>query len=239
MLSVPRGGPHHATLQDLLTAAVLAASRLASSSAIFSGLELVDFILLHLAPPARLLDIGCGEGNLTLELDARGYEVTGIDPAAPEGPVFERTTLEAFAPPHLYDGAIASRSLHHVTDLGPALEKVAQLAPLLIVDEFAWDRLDMPTARWYLAHRHGYSRSIQQCLDEWAEEHRGLHGWETLRKGLDRRFEQRYFAWRPYLYRYPEVDADEASEQALIDADEIQALGFRYIGTGRGEKTRR
>jgi SAM-dependent methyltransferase len=184
-------------------------------------------------PPARVLDVGCGEGKLALALAARGYEVTGIDPVAPEGAIFERVALEEFTSPRAFDAVVASRSLHHVADLGFALDKVAQLAPLVIVEEFAWDRLDERTARWYLAHVQEHSRSVQQCLDEWAEEHLDLHGCETLRQELDQRFAERSFAWRPYLYRYPEVDADEETEQGLIDADEIQALGFRYVGERR------
>jgi len=58
----------------------------------------------------------------------------------------------------------------------------------------------------------------------------GLHGYETLRTEFDRRFSERIIAWGRYLYRYLEVRADRESEQALIDAGGINALGFRYIG---------
>ena len=34
------------------------------------------------APPARILDVGCGTGLLACEFAARGYDVTGVDPAA-------------------------------------------------------------------------------------------------------------------------------------------------------------
>ena len=40
-----------------------------------------------------------------------------------------------------------------------------------------------------------------------------------------------FFAWRPYLHRYPGVRADQKSEQAMIDAGAIDSLGFRYVGT--------
>ena len=51
-----------------------------------------------------------------------------------------------------------------------------------------------------------------------------------LRTAFDRRFREQFFAWRPYLHRYPGVRADQMSEQALIDAGAIDALGFRYVG---------
>lgn len=37
---------------------------------------------LQVDPPARLLDVPCGNGRLALELAARGYSMTGIDIAA-------------------------------------------------------------------------------------------------------------------------------------------------------------
>ncbi len=111
------------------------------------------------------------------------------------------------------------------------MDKIAQLAPLLVVEEFAWDRFDERTATWYLAQLDGPAKSVQQCLRDWEEEHAGLHGAEMLSTAFGRRFRERVFAWRPYLHRYAEVNADEQGEQAMIDAGSISALGFRYVGT--------
>ena len=180
-----------------------------------------------------MLEIGCGDGQLALALAASGHDVTAIDPVAPEGPIFERATLEEFFSPALFDVIVAGRSLHHIPDLDLAIEKIAHLAPLLIVEEFAWDRLDERTAAWYVAQHRDSSISTEQCLHEWADEHAGLHGYDTLRTGFDRRFRERFFAWGPYLYRYPGVRATQAGEQARIDAGEINALAFRYVGARR------
>jgi SAM-dependent methyltransferase len=35
----------------------------------------------HVAPPARVLDVGCGTGKLLLELNGLGYEAEGVSPA--------------------------------------------------------------------------------------------------------------------------------------------------------------
>ena len=40
------------------------------------------YLSLPGAPPARILDVGCGTGLLACEFAARGYDVTGADPAA-------------------------------------------------------------------------------------------------------------------------------------------------------------
>ncbi len=40
------------------------------------------YLSLPGAPPARILDMGCGTGQLACELAARGHDVTGADPAA-------------------------------------------------------------------------------------------------------------------------------------------------------------
>lgn len=191
-----------------------------------------EFVLSQLdRTPSRVIEVGCGDGRAALALAASGHNVTAIDPVAPDGPIFERVTLEEFVPAGSFDAVVASRSLHHVPDLSLAMDKIAQLAPLLIVEEFAWDRFDERTATWYLTQLDGSSVSVPQCLDDWDKEHAGLHGYDTLRTEFDRRFRGHLFAWRPYLYRYPGVGADEKSEQALIDAGGINALGFRYVGT--------
>jgi SAM-dependent methyltransferase len=38
-----------------------------------------DVIVAAVAPPARLLELGCGAGRIIRELLARGYDVTAVD----------------------------------------------------------------------------------------------------------------------------------------------------------------
>jgi SAM-dependent methyltransferase len=143
--------------------------------------DLTQFVLSQLpAPPARVLEVGCGEGELAYALVAEGYEMVAVDPEAPEGLIFRRTTIEVFDEADPFDAIVASRSLHHVEDLVAVLDKLARLlrGPL-ILNEFAWDRYQ-PTTR------------------EWEEEHADLHGYAQMRPALDARFEERFFEWRPY-----------------------------------------
>jgi SAM-dependent methyltransferase len=208
-------------------------------------MELAAFISRERPPPARLLEIGSGDGTLATALVEGGYDVTAIDPAAPPGDLFRRIKLEDLEEIDPYDVVVAARSLHHITDLDGALDKVVRLLRgrgTVIVDEFAWDRLDAPTADWYHGQRRALAAagraphvaaSVDDCRRDWEDEHVGLHGYDALRAALDARFDERHFEWRPYLHRLLDGVAGEELERSLIDAQAIQALGFRYAGTPR------
>jgi SAM-dependent methyltransferase len=56
--------------------------------------DLVAFIDRWLpAAPARVLEVGCGEGELTRRLVDDGYDALGLDPEAPAEPGYERDEL--------------------------------------------------------------------------------------------------------------------------------------------------
>lgn len=163
-----------------------------------------------------------------------------IDPGAPEGAIFQAVSLEEFADPGRFGAVVASRSLHHVHDLAGGLSKLQRLLlpdGRLIVVEHAFDRLDEPTARWYLEKRRakdpGAPSSLQACLAEWETDHAGLHGYTAMRRELDRRFTERWFAWTPSLY-LELGEALEDEELSLIEAGSIQATGFEYVGEPSG-----
>jgi SAM-dependent methyltransferase len=147
------------------------------------------------APPARVLDVGCGQGELTTALAVAGYGVLGIDPLAPHRDLFRRITLEDLEDSERFDAVVAGFSLHHIRDLDLALDKIAGLlAPggVLVVDEFAWDRLDDTTLDWLYGQRralaaagHGdVPASHGELRREWEAEHLGLHGFAVRRAGV-------------------------------------------------------
>jgi hypothetical protein len=207
-------------------------------------MELIDFVLSQLPPaPARVLEVGCGkEGGVTPALAAAGYDVLGVDPRAPAGPLFRRIAFEELAPER-YDAVVAARVLHHVDDVGVAFDKLAATAPLLILDEFAWERMDEPTIDWYQGQYRmlalaGAEPHGPPDLVEWRREHADLHASGVLRAALDARYEERSFEWRPYLYRWLGGPATFALEQMLVDSGLIRALGFRYVGVTDVERRR-
>jgi SAM-dependent methyltransferase len=184
-----------------------------------------------------VLEVGCGRGDLARAVARLGYQVSAIDPRAPVGTIFHAVSLEEFADPGPFDAVVANLALHHIPDLSAALGKIERLlrpGGRLIVNEHAWDRLDEPTARWYLEQRAATDadapRSVDQCLAEWTADHAGLHGSAAMRIELDRHFEERLFVWTPYLNRELGDAVDERAERALIEAGAIQATGFRYVG---------
>jgi SAM-dependent methyltransferase len=203
----------------------------------------VDFTAFALSqlpePPRRVLEVGCGyEGGVAPALAAAGYKVLAIDPEAPDGPLYRRTTLEELDDPGPFDAVVAGRVLHHVSPLGSALDKLAALAPVLILDEFAWNHMDETTTAWYEAQHRllvaaGRDPKGPPDLREWRARHSDLHPYETLRAEVDARYEERFFEWRPYFYRWLEGPATEALEAALIDAGAIRPIGFRYAGVRR------
>jgi SAM-dependent methyltransferase len=202
--------------------------------------DFAEFALLHLPqPPARVLEVGCGrEGGVAPELAAAGYDVLAIDPDAPEGPLFRRTTLEELDDPGPFDAVVAGRVLHHVQPLEPALDKLAGLAPLLVLDEFAWNHMDEPTVDWYERQYRalvaaGLEPKGPPDLKEWRARHAALHPYETLRREIAARYEERHFEWRPYLYRWLAGPATESLEEGLIAARGIRPIGFRYAGVRR------
>lgn len=201
----------------------------------------MNFVASQLpAGPARVLEVGCGDGRLARELDELGHQVVAIDPAAPPGAIFQAVSLEEFADPGPFDAVVASRSLHHIHDLSDGLSKLRRvLVPggRVIIVEHAFDRLDERTAGWYLEKRRAKGpdapSSLQACLAEWEADHADLHGYAAMRRELDLRFTERWFAWTPSLY-LELGKALEQEERRLIEAGSIQATGFEYVGDRRG-----
>ena len=190
-------------------------------------------------PPGRVLEIGCGqEGGLVDQLAAGGYDVLGVDPNAPEGERFLRTTFQEARTSLLqggWDAVVAGRVLHHVNPLGEGLDLLASLAPLLLVDEFAWDRIDGAAQDWY-ERQHSLLRAAgadpygPASLDEWRRRHSGLHPHTLLLDELRARYEERALEWVPYFHRWLGGPASEALEQSLVDAGAIPAIGYRWTG---------
>jgi SAM-dependent methyltransferase len=196
-----------------------------------------DFVLAWLPPaPALVLEVGCGrEGGVVAELTGAGYEVVGVDPDAPDGDRFVRSTFQAAAPSlGSFDAVVAGRMLHHVDPLDDAVDLLASLAPRIVVDEFAWEAIDPAAQAWY-ERRHaelsaaGAGPGGPPTLDEWRWRHPGLHQSDTVLAALRERYDELAFEPLPYLHRWLGSSA-EAEERALVEAGTIPATGWRWAG---------
>jgi SAM-dependent methyltransferase len=111
------------------------------------------------AAPARVLEVGCGRGDLALRLREVGYKVTPLDRAPDAVGLARAAGLDVVEADFLeyetgdpFDAVLFTRSLHHIHPLRDAVEKAAALlAPggLVIGDEFARERVDGETAAWW------------------------------------------------------------------------------------------
>ncbi|MFC5750131.1 class I SAM-dependent methyltransferase [Actinomadura rugatobispora] len=171
----------------------------------------MEFITAHLPPPpARVLDAGCGGGELADRLRDAGYEVTAIDIDPEHASPTVRVADICSYDDERFDAIIFSLSLHHMCELDKAIDRAsALLAPggRLIVDEFAHERADAAIAdRFY---------DEPESLERWREHHHELHTGAAMIDAIVRRFAVLSLARVPYLHRYLEDDSLRDVESVL------------------------
>jgi SAM-dependent methyltransferase len=184
-------------------------------------------------PPARLLEIGAGEGELARTLRLLGYDVVAIDPD-PRGTDVSAVALhELDEPSESFDAAIAILSLHHIDPLRPSLRRLAEVlkpgAPL-IVDEFDVAAFDAAAAEWWLAQRRGLGGREEIPAEQLVEQHRGhLHPLDLITDELKLHFTESTPVRGPYLYRWDLSDGHRAAEEELIVSGELAPVGARFV----------
>jgi SAM-dependent methyltransferase len=189
------------------------------------------FVQRALPPaPARVLEVGAGDGELATLLAQAGYDVLAIDPAPAEGGAVRPVALaDLDEPPASFDAAVAVLSLHHVNPLAESCAHLAGLlAPgaVLVLDEFDVGRVDVDAASWWLA-RGGHDRVAGEVV---AELRHHCHTFAEVVAALAPWFEPEGQPARgPYLYRWALPDGMRDEEEAAIAAGEIQATGVRLV----------
>jgi SAM-dependent methyltransferase len=187
------------------------------------------------APPARVLEIGAGNGALAAALLAAGHDVVAIDPAAADSTGVERVAL--LDARGSFDAAVAVVSLHHVE---PLEESCAHLASLmhpggtLVVDEFDIERLDERAAAWWLGQRralgHESGRTPAEVLAELREH---VHPLRAVRAALEPWFALGEPVRGPYLHRWALESGLRDAEERLIAAGRLPVTGARMVGRRR------
>jgi SAM-dependent methyltransferase len=202
------------------------------------------FLLGEIGARRRVLEVGCGDGRVAVELARRGLEMTALDVSlaglceearAGAGVVFhEQDVLDHRGGP--YDAVVFTRSLHHIADPVLALSRVrgcVVAGGLLLAEEFDVEAPDEPTAAWYFG-------GAEDALARWRKEHEAdppLNTAEAMRRALTSagyaiaREERVAYLYRALANR---PGADEASrilrvEQTAIRSGRILPVGLRIV----------
>ncbi len=136
-----------------------------------SALDTYQFVKSMLPHPGQtILEVGCGNGYLSLELARDGHKVIGIDVSPDIIEVAERSSAAHPRPPGFgslhyvcaeantwqaseasFDCVIFNRVLHHLPALPQAMAQVQRLLKQggrIICQDYAFDRFDERTACW-------------------------------------------------------------------------------------------
>jgi SAM-dependent methyltransferase len=116
-----------------------------------------SFVLGALPPaPARVLEVGAGDGELALAMASAGYDVVAIDPASTADHVRTIPMHELPEAPASFDAAVAVVSLHHLEPLRDSCRRLAEVVRpggALVLDEIDVERFDARAAGWWLEQR--------------------------------------------------------------------------------------
>jgi SAM-dependent methyltransferase len=99
--------------------------------------QILPLVDRHMAGTTRVLDVGCGEGQVARRMTALGASVTGVDPTVAQitvarerggGPVYARADAGAlpFADA-AFDGVIMCLVLEHIVEMEPVVADMARV----------------------------------------------------------------------------------------------------------------
>lgn len=201
--------------------------------------RIVATVAQHVGPGARILDVGCGAGDVSQALRAQGFDVLGVDPRAPREPGFLAVAVEDLVEPGGFDVACAVMSLHHgdLDAMCRSIHALVRPGGLFFVWDFSWVDYDTRAHAW--VGRYDRSSDVDHPSDGphevrdnsvagWATEHAGLHDRGAMGEALERWFlieEARSATYLAWMLERPDL---EPEEQAWIDRGELPGLGVEW-----------
>lgn len=202
------------------------------------AVDLLAFVRANLPlPPARLLEVGAGDGELARALADAGYDVLAIDRRPTGAGVRSVPLRELDEPSGSFDAALAVTSLHHVEPLEESVSHLADLlrpGAVLVIDEFDVAAFDRRAARWWLQQRHALGATEEASPEQLVGEHRAhLHPLERVVSALEPRFQLGLPVYGAYLYRWDLDESLRRAEEVAIARAEIPAVGARVLAKRR------
>jgi SAM-dependent methyltransferase len=185
-------------------------------------------------PPARVLEVGAGDGSLAAALRSAGYDVVAIDPGDGAGDgVRAVALLDLDEPAASFDAAVAIVSLHHVEPLEESCAWLARLVRpggVLVVDELDVERLDTRATSWRAAQLRFGDVDDDHSPDEVLEMMRHhIHPVRAVRAALEPHFALGEPVRGCYLYRWHVPVETRALEERLVGEGRLPAVGARFV----------
>ena len=189
--------------------------------------DTVTFLKAHLTAGAQTLEVGCGEGQVALELRAHGIRVVGLENDRDRA----RATRARGVPCALaawprfesvpQDAIVFTRSIHHIDPLeGAVVQARALLQPggVLLIEDFAVHEVAATTLAWFMEVIRSKTASaliepvpdglVTELLETddaeatWTEHHDHVHSFRAIEDAVRSHFEVRSTGTAPYFYRY-------------------------------------
>jgi len=206
-----------------------------------------DFVKRFLPSAAgRILEVGCGAGQLAACLSEEGYSVVAIDSdrdsvaAAKTLGVDARMATWPDFDDGQFDAVLFTRSLHHIHPLDESVGHAAQSLArggCIIVEDFDYDSVDEKTLRWFrnaIRLIEATGQLIPQARDEflekvlsktetltaWRQNHEHeLHTAAEIEAQLEKPFSRVIKENAPYYFRYIAVAmASSEKRDAILQA---------------------
>jgi SAM-dependent methyltransferase len=219
-----------------------------------------DFVRRFLPQrPQRILEVGCGTGELASRLLQDGCAVVAIDSDHDSVVAARQLGVDAAVAtwPDFDDGnfdaILFARSLHHIHPLDQALRRaVDSLADggRIIVEDFAYESADEKTLRWFasairLIEAEGLLvetdalLSKAETVNAWREDHgHELHTAAEIGAQLEKLFGDVVKEDAPYYFRYLSgaiavAEKCDAILQALAEQEAVRTADCSIVALGR------
>jgi 2-polyprenyl-3-methyl-5-hydroxy-6-metoxy-1,4-benzoquinol methylase len=223
-----------------------------------------DFVKRFLSSEGgRILEVGCGAGELAAGLFKDGYAVVAIDSDRDAIASAQRLRVDARIAtwPDFnggqFDAVLFTRSLHHIHPLDESVECAAKSLAgggRIIVEDFAYDSADEKTLRWFrsairLLEATGllivgdeflekiFSKT--ETLNAWQQNHEhDLHTAAEIGAQLEKIFSRVIRENAPYYFRYiagaiAPSDKRDALLEAFAEQEETLAADGSIVPLGR------